>query len=54
MIENKANLHFNDSISHELIDDISQPLYISEEQENMQPNCNEEAKLIDDSLQRSS
>jgi len=34
MIENEANLHFNDLISHELFDDISQPLYISKEQED--------------------
>lgn len=33
MIENEANMHFNDLISHELVDDVSQHIYISEEQE---------------------
>lgn len=51
MIENKENLHFNDLISHELVDEISQPLYISKEQEKKKPSFNEETKLTDDSLQ---
>lgn len=52
MIENEEKLHFNDLISHELFDDISQPLYISEEQENKKLSCNDETKVIDDSLEQ--